>query len=76
MLFLNILTRCERVHKMSNAAQYPIASVLGFRLVLSTLPKISKHFHHGKHGKHGKKSTTYQTQYLRKLMTGISYGFA
>ncbi|MBI4751256.1 MAG: response regulator [Acidobacteria bacterium] len=36
---------------------------------LSTLPKISRHFNHGKHGKHGKKSSTYQIQYLRKLMT-------
>ena len=35
MLFLNILTRCERVHKMNEAATYPIVSVLGFRLVLN-----------------------------------------
>ena len=38
-------------------------------VVLSSLPKISKHFNHGNHGNHGKESSTYQTQYLRKFMT-------
>lgn len=37
VLFFNILTRCERVHKMSEAATYPNGSILGFRLVFNLL---------------------------------------